>query len=47
MATDALTKAYRNQYNTAIFIVGDGDFIPLIEAVNDAGKKTICIYGPE
>jgi uncharacterized LabA/DUF88 family protein len=46
MATDALTKAYRNQYDTAIFFVGDGDFIPLIEAINDAGKKTICIYGP-
>jgi uncharacterized LabA/DUF88 family protein len=46
MSTDVLTKAYRNQYDTGIFVIGDGDFIPLIEAVNDAGKKTICLYGP-
>jgi uncharacterized LabA/DUF88 family protein len=46
MSTDALTKAYRNQYDTGLFVIGDGDFIPLIEAVNDAGKKTICMYGP-
>ena len=47
MATDSLTKAFRNQYDTAIFMIGDSDFIPLIEAINDAGKKTICIYGPQ
>jgi uncharacterized LabA/DUF88 family protein len=44
MATDVLTKAYRNQYDTGIFLMGDRDFIPLIEAVNDAGKETVCIY---
>lgn len=46
MAIDALTKAYRNQYDTGIFLLGDRDFIPLIKAVNDAGKKTVCIYYP-
>lgn len=44
ISTDVLTKAYLHQYETAIFIMGDRDFVPLIEAVNDAGKKTICIY---
>lgn len=43
MATDVLTKAYRNQYDTGIFLMGDRDFVPLIEAVNDAGKETVCI----
>jgi len=47
MATDTLTKAFQNQYDAAIFIVGDSDFIPLIEAINDARKKTICMYGPQ
>lgn len=46
MATDILTKAYRNQYDVGIFLMGDRDFVPLIEAVNDAGKKTICVYYP-
>lgn len=44
MAIDALTKAYQNHYETAIFLLGDRDFKPLIEAVKDAGKKTIGIY---
>jgi uncharacterized LabA/DUF88 family protein len=47
MAIDAITKAYRDQYDTGMFMVGDADFIPLIEAVKDAGKKTIGVcYEP-
>jgi len=44
MAIDALTKAYQNQYDTAMFLLGDADFKPLVEAVKHAGKKTIGIY---
>jgi len=44
MAIDALTKAYQNQYETAVFLLGDADFKPLIEAVKHAGKKTLGIY---
>jgi len=43
MAIDALTKAYQNQYDVGIFIMGDRDFVPLIEAVKNAGKKTFCV----
>lgn len=43
MAIDALTKAYQDHYDTGFFLVGDRDFLPLIEAVKDAGKKTFCI----
>ncbi len=44
MAIDALTKAYQDHYDTGIFFVGDRDFVPLIEAVKDAGKKTLCFH---
>jgi uncharacterized LabA/DUF88 family protein len=44
MAIDALTKAYQNHYETGMFLLGDADFKPLIEAVKDVGKKTIGIY---
>jgi uncharacterized LabA/DUF88 family protein len=44
MAVDALTKAYQNHYDTGMFLMGDRDFIPLIEAVKNAGKKTICVF---
>jgi uncharacterized LabA/DUF88 family protein len=40
MCVDALTMAYRNHYDTGLFLLGDRDFIPLIEAVKNAGKKT-------
>ena len=42
MAIDALAKAYQDQYELGIFAIGDQDFIPLINAVKDAGKKTLC-----
>jgi len=44
MAIDALSKAYMNHYDTAIFLLGDRDFIPLIEAIKDSGKKTFGFY---
>lgn len=40
MAIDALTMAYRDHYDAGLFVLGDRDFIPLIRAVKDAGKKT-------
>lgn len=43
MAIDALTKAYEAQYDTAIFVIGDRDFLPLVEAVKGAGRKTIIV----
>lgn len=44
MAIDALNKAYQNHYDTGMFLMGDRDFIPLIEAVKNTGKKTICVF---
>ena len=44
IAIDALSKAYQNHYEAAIFLMGDRDFIPLIKAVKDAGKKTYGLY---
>lgn len=44
MAVDALTKAYQNHYDAGMFLMGDGDFTPLIEAVKNAGKKTIGVF---
>lgn len=43
MAIDALVKAYQGHYDTGVFLAGDRDFLPLIEAVKDTGKKTFCI----
>lgn len=42
MAIDMLSKAYENHYEIAILLAGDADFVNLVEAVKDAGKR---IYG--
>lgn len=44
MAIDALTMAYRNYYDAGIFFLEDRDFLPLIEAVKQAGKKTFQVF---
>lgn len=44
LCIDALSKAYQNQYDVAIFLVGDRDFIPLVNAVKNSGKKAFGFY---
>lgn len=44
MTVDSLTKAYLDHYDTGLFFLGDRDFIPMIDAVKDAGKKTVGFY---
>lgn len=38
LATDMLTQAHRKNYGIAILIAGDGDYVPLIEAVKAEGS---------
>ena len=40
LAIDALSMAYLDHYDSGLFLLGDRDFIPLINAVKGAGKKT-------
>lgn len=44
MAIDMLTKAYDNHYEFAILVAGDGDFVYLVDAVKDAGRRVIGAY---
>lgn len=47
MAIDMLTKAYRDQFEVAVFLGGDDDFLDLIKAVKDSGKNVVGMYFPE
>lgn len=40
IATDMITLAYKNVYDTAILVSGDGDFAYAIESVKELGKHT-------
>ena len=41
LACDMVKGAYTNQYDVCILISGDGDFVPAVHAVQDAGKPVI------
>ena len=38
LATDLITHAYKDHYDTAIVVSGDADFYPALQAVKDVGK---------
>jgi len=39
IAVDMLKLAYANAYDTAILVSTDGDFVPVVEAVKETGKR--------
>jgi len=44
LATDLIVLAYKNAYDTAILVSGDGDFVPAIKAVQEIGKRVENYY---
>lgn len=44
LAIDAISMAYLDQYDSGLFLLGDRDFIPLIEAVKSTGKKAFGFH---
>ena len=44
LATDMLRMAYRNLYDVAILVSGDGDFEPVVESVEELGKHVENAY---
>jgi len=44
LATDMITKAYSEQYDFAVLIAGDADFIEVVNAVKDSGKRVFGMY---
>jgi uncharacterized LabA/DUF88 family protein len=44
LATDLIVLAYKNAYDVAILVSGDGDFVPAIKAVQELGKRVENYY---
>jgi len=40
LATDMVAHAFRNNYDTAILVASDGDYVGAIQMVKDVGKNT-------
>jgi len=44
IAVDMVSMAYRDQYDVAVLVSSDGDYVELVHAVKDAGKHVINAY---
>jgi len=44
LATDMLTHAFRKNYDMAILVAGDEDYIPLVKAVMSEGRRVVLWF---
>lgn len=44
LARDMLSHAYRGHYDIAVLVAGDGDYVPLVNAVKQAGKMVVVSF---
>ena len=48
LATDMITHSFKNNYDAAILVAGDNDFVGAIQAVKDNGKHVeVALFGKE
>jgi uncharacterized LabA/DUF88 family protein len=44
LTTDLLGNAYRDNYDAAVLVAGDGDYVPLVEEVKRLGKVVHVVF---
>ncbi|MCD6452840.1 MAG: NYN domain-containing protein [Dehalococcoidales bacterium] len=48
LATDMITHSFRDNYDVAVLVAGDSDFVGALQAVKDNGKNVeIALFGKE
>jgi len=48
LATDMITHSFKNNYNVAILVAGDNDYVGALQAVKDNGKNVeVALFGKE
>ena len=48
LATDMLTHSFKNNYDAAVLVAGDNDFVGAIQAIKDNGKHVeVALFGRE
>lgn len=43
LTKDMLSHAFMNHYEVAVLVSGDGDYVPVVNAVKQQGKRLICL----
>jgi uncharacterized LabA/DUF88 family protein len=44
LATDFLSNAFLNNYDAAVLMAGDGDYVPMVEEVKRLGKRVYVTF---
>ena len=44
MATEMLTHAHRKNFDVAVLVAGDEDYVPLVEAVKREGQQLVLWF---
>jgi len=48
LATDMITHSFKNNYDVALLVAGDNDYVGAIQAVKDNGKNVeVALFGKE
>jgi len=48
LATDMITHSFKNNYDVAVLVAGDSDYVGAIQAVKDNGKNVeVALFGKE
>ena len=48
LATDMITHSFKNNYDVAVLVAGDNDFVSAVQAVKDNGKHLeVALFGKE
>lgn len=48
LATDMITHSFKNNYDVAILVAGDNDYVGALQAVKDNGKNVeVALFGKE
>jgi len=48
LATDMITHSYKNNYDVAVLVAGDNDFVSAVQAVKDNGRHVeVALFGKE
>ena len=47
LTTALVSHAYRDDYDVAFLVCGDGDYVPVVEEIKNAGKRVVvAFFGP-
>ena len=44
LAVEMLSHAHRGNYDAAVLVAGDGDYVPLVDAVAAAGRRVFLWF---